>query len=113
MKLRRLGWRWAPLLAVAVVTAVVVSVEGATGSAPTANNQYSACLKSGQITGVTIAPATPTVCTKPAVQITWSQTGPQGIQGVPGTSVVSTPLDVGNTHCPNGGGSFAVGTVTT
>ena len=63
--------------------------------------------QSGQITGVTIAPATPTVCVKPAVRITWSQTGPQG------TSVQSTQLPVGNAHCSNGGSSFAVGTVTT
>jgi hypothetical protein len=96
------------LAAVALMSVAAVLGAGyAYGAITTTNNQYTGCLKAGQLYNVAVGTAPTSACIKTGTQISWSQTGPQG------TSVVATALTVGDTNCPTGGTSFAVGTLTT
>jgi Collagen triple helix repeat (20 copies) len=74
--------RW---LAVAAAVAAVVSVGSYAYASTTAASQtYTGCLKSGVISNVAIGSTPTTSCQKPATQISWNQTGPQGEQGIQG-----------------------------
>jgi hypothetical protein len=71
-------------LAVVSATTVIVSVSGALGG--TTNPQYTGCLSGsdGTIQFVQIGTSPLKGCPKSATQISWSQTGPQGLPGPPG-----------------------------
>ena len=45
-------------------------------------------------------------CNKNQVEVTWSQTGPPGVDGADGVSVTSTSLGSGDANCPDGGSQF-------
>jgi hypothetical protein len=110
------------MLAVGALAAVAVAVASGYGyAAVTAtNNVYNACLKAGVINNVTIAPATPVVCVKPAVPISWSQTGPPGTNGTNGTNgkdgtngtngkdgvSVTSATEPAGANCADGGSNF-------
>ncbi len=70
----------------ALLSAVVVLGAGyAYAASTTSGNQYTGCLQNGTIANVAISATTPAKpCGKPAVQISWSESGPQGAQGVQG-----------------------------
>jgi hypothetical protein len=72
------------MLGIAMVTALIVSVSGAIGSTP--NQQYTGCLLTGTgtLTNIQIGTTPLKKCVPPSVQITWSQTGPQGATGPAG-----------------------------
>lgn len=118
MRYFRAGMRSRRFLLVcgAATVAALVSVGGygyaaLSGSTSTTTpNVYTACLKAGQLVNVAIGTAPSTTCVKPAIQISWSQTGPQGPQGL---SVTSASLSLGDANCPAGGSSFTVGGLTT
>ena len=80
------GSKRASFAAGALLSAVVVLGAGYAYAAGTAtNNQYTGCLQNGTIVNVAISATTPAkACAKPAVQISWSESGPQGAQGIPG-----------------------------
>jgi Collagen triple helix repeat (20 copies) len=72
-------------LAVAVISVAVVLGAGyAYGAITTTNNQYTGCLKTGQLYNVAVGTAPTSACIKPGTQISWSQTGPQGVTGATG-----------------------------
>ena len=60
-----------------------------------------ACVKQeeGQIRMV----STPTACKKNETPVQWNVVGPQGPQGVPGISVTTAAVSVGDPNCPTGG----------
>jgi hypothetical protein len=73
-----------PILIGVTATAVVLA-GSALASANTENSQqYTGCLKSGQIVNVAVGTSPTSTCVKPSVQITWSQTGPKGDTGPQG-----------------------------
>ncbi len=72
--------RRAVLAGVALSAAVVLGAGYAYGGSATTNNQYTGCLLSGNIGNVAIGSTPTKPCQSPGVQITWSQTGPQGNQ---------------------------------
>ena len=74
------------VVVVGAVAAVAIAAAASYGyAAVTADNQiYTGCLLSGNISSVKIGSAPLKPCPNPAVQISWSQTGPQGPQGATG-----------------------------
>jgi hypothetical protein len=74
------------MLAVGAVAAVAIVVAAGYGyAAVTAtNNTYTGCLQGGAISNVAIGAAPTKPCPNNAVQISWSQTGPQGATGATG-----------------------------
>jgi hypothetical protein len=79
---------------------LAIAVVGAVGgyayaAGTTVNQQYTGCLLSGAISNVAIGAAPLKSCNKPGVQISWSQTGPQGLPGADG--VKGTDGKNGNT----------------
>jgi hypothetical protein len=101
------------LLAAGALAAVAVVVAASYGyAAVTATNQtYTGCLQGGSITNVAIGSAPTKACPNNAVQISWSQTGPQGLPGqngapgAPGVSVSSATEPPG-VNCAQGGSKF-------
>lgn len=76
-----------PVTVAAVVGAVLLGSSVLTASAATggaAPVQYTGCLKSGNLNNVAVGTAPASACVKPAVQITWNQTGPKGDPGATG-----------------------------
>ena len=74
------------VVAVGALMAVVVAVAAGYGyAAVTAtNNIYTGCLQAGTITNLAIGAAPAKPCPNNTVQISWSQTGPQGAIGATG-----------------------------
>ena len=69
----------------AAVAVVAVGVAGYAYGAVTDTSQvYTGCLSKGTITSVSIGDTPLAACKKDDTQISWSQTGPQGIQGEKG-----------------------------
>jgi hypothetical protein len=100
----RFGKQRRTLVVVAAVCVAIGMVAGyAYAVAQSANQDYTGCLQDGTIGFVAIGDTPLKTCPKNATQITWSQTGPQGL---PGTSVTSTTLTSGDANCPNGGSQF-------
>lgn len=66
-----------------------------------ATNVLYACVKQeeGQIRMVSTAAS----CKKNETPVQWNVVGPQGPQGVPGISVTTAALSVGDPNCPTGG----------
>lgn len=80
-------WHRPVTVAAAAVGAVllgssVLTASAATGAASPV--QYTGCLKSGNLNNVAVGTAPASACVKPAVQITWNQTGPTGDPGSTG-----------------------------
>src|SRR5512146_86936 len=100
---------------VAVVSVAAVLAAGyAYGAITTTNNQYTGCLAGGQISYVNIGSTPTKTCQKPATQISWSQTGPQGLPGTNGTDgkdgadgvSVTSATEPAGTNCADGGSKF-------
>jgi hypothetical protein len=113
---------------VAAAVLLGTGVAAAATSIPGANGQIQGCynLATGVLRVVSdptqcLTSSNPLVVKNPALletPLAWSQAGPQGpvgpagapgSPGAPGASVVATPLQVGDTHCPTGGTQFSVG----
>jgi hypothetical protein len=77
----------APRLGAAAAAAAGLVLVGSVASAEAPPNQYTGCLSNGTLTQVAIGTSPNKQCAKSTMQVTWSETGPQGeqgIQGVPG-----------------------------
>jgi hypothetical protein len=84
---QRFGSKRRRLAVLAVTTAAAILGAGYAYGAirtTTTANQYTGCLANGSIQYVAIGLSPQKTCQKPAVQISWSETGPQGLQGVQG-----------------------------
>ena len=80
-----LGWRVLTLGAVAAVAVVVAAGYGY--AAITASDPvYTGCLKGGALSNVAVGTAPFKNCGKNAAQISWNQTGPQGLPGPTGAT---------------------------
>jgi hypothetical protein len=72
---------------VASVAIVAASVYGYSAIAGPTPQSYTGCLLAGKLMNIVIDGTAPApVCVKPAVQISWSQTGPTGPQGDTGVT---------------------------
>jgi hypothetical protein len=105
--------------ALAVVVLVVAAGYGYAAITAT-SNVYTGCLKAGQIYNVAIGTAPAGSCVKPAVQISWSQTGPPGQNGAPGQNgtngtngtngkdgvSVTSATEPAGANCADGGSKF-------
>lgn len=84
--MRRPTTRKGKVLAVSAVATSAVLVAGGLANAATNNiGTFTGCLKGGVINNVKANSTRPSrACTAPAVQISWSRTGPRGLTGVTG-----------------------------
>lgn len=112
----RIGRRGLVGLAVLVVLVVGVGIGYA---AIPSGGVYTACLYKNLGTIRLIDPSLPhsslmSRCLSDETQLTWSQTGPQGLPGKDGVSITSSPVAAGDVNCPLGGSKFVgVGGVVT
>jgi hypothetical protein len=110
---RAIPRRWK---AAAIAAGVVVVVGTGYGySAITAtNNTYTGCLQNGDLTAIAIGSTPLKNCPKTATQISWSQTGPQGLAGQDGTDgadgadgvSVTSATEPAGANCADGGSKF-------
>jgi hypothetical protein len=81
-RIQRFGSKRRAVLAGVVLSASVALGAGyAYGAIATTSNQYTGCLLSGNIGNVAIGSTPTKPCQSPGIQISWSQTGPQGAKG--------------------------------
>lgn len=98
----------------ALVLVVVVAVTAgglAFASIPDSNGVIHGCYspngaKQNNGTQLNIIDGDSATCNKNQQEVTWSQTGPQGLPGQDGVSVTSASLSAGDTNCPEGGSQF-------
>jgi hypothetical protein len=99
------------VLAVAVAGLLALGGYAAFGTTPP--NVYTGCLKAGQINSVKIGSTPSSPCVKPAVQISWNQTGPPGTNGTNGTngfsSLTKTSAEPAGANCADGGQKVETG----
>jgi hypothetical protein len=103
--------KWKQFVVAVGVVAISLGAGGYGYAALTStNNAYTGCLRGGAISKIKIGIKPTSACTTGSTQVSWNQ---QGQPGTNGTSITSTALAVGNSHCPHGGSSFTSASGTT
>lgn len=120
---RRPHWRW---IALGASSLLLATVSGAVAQADS-NQQYTGCLKNGNLTQVALGSVPDSPCKSGSAQISWSQTGPAGpagpagaigpqgpagADGAPGAVPLVSAVPTGDTVCPNGGQRISSGATT-
>lgn len=84
------------------VSLLVASAAIATAATTTSTQQYTGCLRSGQLTNVNVGTSPTTACAKGAVMITWNQAGPTGATGAQGAAGLAGAAGVAGPGGPQG-----------